>query len=282
VPIFKEALAGLGRREGTDFVIEARWAGTLRGDGIRKLALELVARKPDVIVTYTRRATQAAAGAGAGIPIVQASGGSLVDIGLAKTLSRPGGFVTGLTNLALELSDKYTELVLDLMPNVQRIGYLNDSTPDPKIRAAYAEAAKRAAVRMKVHPILAEVGNERELESAFATLREGKAQAVIALPASWFEARTFSAIALRSRLPLVGAGPNWADTGALVGYGADRAYAFRRAAWYVDQILLGKKAGDLPIEQPAVFELVLNMRTAKTLGITVPQTVLVRATRVIE
>ncbi len=218
-----------------------------------------------------------------GIPIVQATGGSLVERGLVASYARPGGLVTGLTNLSSEVSEKLTELVLDLLPKTQRVGYLIDVTV-VRTRSPTFESAKRVASRLKVQPVFAEVGKAEEFESAFAQFRKGDVQAMVVLPSNWFgpERQRICQLALRQQLPSVAGGAGFAEAGALLTYGSDHTYNFRRAAWYVDQILKGAKPGDLPIEQPSKFELVVNLKTAKVLGITVPPVVMVRADRVIQ
>ena len=280
--IFKEAMTALERREGMDVTFELRWAQG-NSERLRGLAAELADRKPAVIVVSPRTATVAVAKAAPGIPIVQASGGSLVAVGLAANLARPGGNVTGLVGLTEETSEKNTEIVLDIFPKAQRIGYLVDTNGINRGRD-YVESARRTASRRNVQADFVEVAKADELQFAFEQFRKIGVQAVVLLPNAWFghERACIMRLGLSHRLPVIGIRSEQAEAGALVSYGFDRAYNFRRAAWYVDQILKGVKPGDLPIEQPANFELVVNLKTAKALGITIPPVVMVPADRVIQ
>ena len=283
LPDFKEALALLGRRDGIEVIIETRWAGSGEQDRLRPLAAQLAAMKPAVIVTYNISATRAAASATTGIPIVQANGGSLVERGLAASYARPGGLITGLTNLSSELSEKLTEFLFDLVPKLQRVGYLIDRTVVTTSSPTF-DSAKRVAARLKLEAVFGEVANPQGFEPAFALFRQRRVQGVVVLPSLWFgpERHRIAKLALREQLPAVAAGLGFAEAGTLIAHGPVRSYAFRRAAWYVDQILKGVKPGDLPIEQPSKIELVVNLKTAKALGITVPPIVMARADRVIE
>jgi putative ABC transport system substrate-binding protein len=190
--------------------------------------------------------------------------------------------VTGVTNIASEVSEKYLELLLDAAPKLKRIGFLVDST-GPR-RVANREMARRSAMRYSVEARFAEAARPEELDSAVSQLAKARVQGLVVLPSTWFtaERRRIMRLALGQRWPVV-AGPSpFAEDGALLTYSADALANFRRAADYVDRILKGAKPGDLPIEQPTKFELVVNMKTAKALGLTIPPSILVRAERVIE
>jgi putative ABC transport system substrate-binding protein len=234
-----------------------------------------------VIVTAPRSVTVAAAKASPGMPLVQATGGSPVDVGLAASLARPAGTVTGLVNLSSDLIEKRSELLHEIVPNLRRIGFLQD--PNATSLKTDIESAHRAARRLKLQAVFAEAANADQLPQAFARLKES-AQALVLLPASWFgaERQRIASLALEHRLPMIGASARFAEVGGLIAYGLDIAYNYRRAAWYVDQILKGVKPGELPIEQPSKFDLVVNLKTAKALGITIPPVVMVRADRVIQ
>jgi putative ABC transport system substrate-binding protein len=204
-----------------------------------------------------------------------------VSVGLAASLARPGGMVTGLVNLSVDIVEKRTELLHDIVPKVERIGYLRD--PNATSNPASIESVKRASSRLKLQALFAEAAHAEDLADAFSRLKNSGAQALVLLPSGWFTAERdrIAKLALEYRWPLIGGG-TMADAGGLASYSADRAYNYRRAAWYVDQILKGRKPGDLPIEQPSKFELAANLKTAKALGITIPPVVMVRVDRVIK
>jgi putative ABC transport system substrate-binding protein len=276
---FKAGLAALGWKEGTNYVLEERWADA-QPSRLPTLARELAARKPALIVAAPTTAVIAATNAAPKTPVVQANGS--VDTKLMATLARPGGMITGLTNLPTEVSEKYVELLLAAVPAVRRIGFLLDS--GARARAIYTESARRTATRYRVEGRLAEAGRPVEIEAAVERLAKEGAQALVVMPSVFFgsERQRIVDLASARRWPMIAGVREFADAGALLTYGADRSALYRRAAFYVDRILKGTKPGDLPIEQPTKFELVVNMKTAKALGLTIPQPFLMRADRVIE
>ncbi len=280
LPAFKEEMAALGWKEGANYVLEIRWADG-RVDRLPALAEELAARKPAVIVTTL--ATAAAAKAAPNIPVVQALGASPVDSGLAASLARPGGMVTGVTNIPHELSQKYLELLLAAVPKLKRVGFLVDRK-SPRY-ADLINIARRAIEHHRVEARFTEAGDAEELDRALALLTKEAVQGLVLLPSPGLfgaERRRIVQFALAQRWPVV-AGPSvFAEEGALLSYSADNAERYRRVAYYVDRILKGAKPGDLPIEQPMTFELAVNMKTAKLLGLTLTPEIMVRATRVIE
>jgi putative ABC transport system substrate-binding protein len=278
---FKESLGALGWKDGGNVVIEVRVAGN--PDRLPLVIEVLALKKAAVIVTSPLTITNAVAKSAPGIPVVQVSGPSPVGSGLAASLARPDGMVTGLTNLAVDLVGKHSELLVDVIPGMRRIGYLFDSNL-VNARIRWVESARRAAALLNVEPVIAEAGRGEELEGAFAQLRKGAVQGIVVLPATYLVAAMprITQLALSYRLPTVVNRRESAEAGALLSYGHDPTYNGKRAAWYVDRILRGTKPGDLPIEQPSRLELVVNLKTAKALGITVPQTVMVRADRVIQ
>jgi putative ABC transport system substrate-binding protein len=277
---FKEGMAELGWKEGSNFVLEKRWANG-RVDRLPALAGELAAKKPAVIVAGPSVAVAAASKAAPGTPIVVASGDP-VGSGLVKNLARPGGNITGVSNVSAQVNEKYPELLVAAVPTLRRIGFLSD--PGASNRVAYMETARRSTTRYGVEALFADAARPEEIEPAIARLAKDRAQALVLLPSNFFvaERQTIVKLSLANRWPII-AGPRpWAEAGALLTYGPDSLVLTRRAAYYVDRILKGAKPGDLPIEQPTKFELVINMKTAKALGITIPQDFLFRADRVIE
>jgi putative ABC transport system substrate-binding protein len=235
-----------------------------------------------VIVAATASATQAAVKASPATPIVQASGTSPVDRGLAKSLPRPGGTVTGLTNLSNDVAEKYLELLLDAVSGIRRVGFLID-TSIPALRDAAMKAARRSADQFRIDGRFGEIAQPAEIERAITDLAKDGAQALIPMPGLFLTAHSHRIVttAQAHRLPVVG-GVGFLQAGALVTYGAQSAALYRRAAYFVDRILKGAKPADLPIEQPATFELVVNVKTARSLGLALPRELLVRADRIIE
>jgi putative ABC transport system substrate-binding protein len=276
----KAGLAALGWKEGSQIVFEERWADG-RIDRLPALAAELAAKKPAIIVAAPGAAVAAAAKAAPNIPIVQASGVDPVVAGLAASLARPGGMVTGVANIAGDVSEKYLELLLAAAPKLRRVGFLAD--PNLASRAKVMEGARRSAAQHRVEARFAEAARPEEIEPAFSRLAKEGVQGLVLLP-GWFlpERQRIVKLALAQRWPLIAGPQDYAEEGALLAYSVDRVALFRRAATYVDKILKGAKPGDLPIEQPMKVGLVINRRTAKALGLTIPQELLLRADRVIE
>jgi putative ABC transport system substrate-binding protein len=277
---FKEGLAALGWKEGAQYVIEDRWANG-RIDQLRPLAEALAATKPAIIVAALAAAVVAAAKAAPKTPIVIASGSDPVALGLVKSLARPGGMVTGVTSVGAETAEKHLELLLVAAPKLRCVGFLSDS--NAPVRPLLIEAMRRSVAKSPVEARFAEVANPEEVEPAISRLAKEGAQGLVVTGGLMLrnERRRIVKLALAQRWPVV-AGTDWAEAGALLTYSADALANYRRAAYYVDRILKGTKPGDLPIEQPTRFELVINMKTAKALGITIPRSVLARADRVIE
>ena len=278
---FKEGLAALGWKDGSQLVIEERWADG-RHARLQPLAEELAARNPALIVAAPLQSVPAAAKAAPKTPIVIATGGDPVAAGLVKSFARPGGMITGLTNFNLSITEKYLELLLAAAPKVNRVGFLVDSnSPYPaRVRAA----VRRSAVQYSVEARFAEVASPEEIERAIPHLAKEGAQALVVTlsPILRVERRRIVKLALAQRWPVVAGAGEFAEAGALLSYNADALANFRRAAYYVDRILKGAKPGDLPIEQSTNFKLVVNMKTAKALDLTIPQSIMVRADKVIE
>lgn len=279
---FKSGMAKLGWKEGSNYIVEERWA-----DGqyarLPVLAEELAAKKPAVIVAATLRAVMAAAKLSPNTPIVQASGGDPVATGLVKSLARPGGTVTGVTNIVGELSEKYLELLLAVVPTVRRVGFLFDSG-SAVFLARHHKNARQSIARYSVDGRFAEAANPDEIGPAISNLAIEGAQALVVMPSPLFsnERQRIVRLALDYRWPVISDTRVWVERGALLSYGHDIAMLYRRAAYYVDRILKGAQPADLPIEQPTKLEFAVNLKTAKALGITIPQSVLLRADTVIE
>jgi putative ABC transport system substrate-binding protein len=278
---FKEGLAALGWKEGSQVVIEERWADG-RIDRLQPLAQELAAKKPALIVTSALETAVVAVKVAPKVPIVMATGADPVALGLAKSLARPGGMVTGVTTLTISVTEKYLELLLAAAPKVKRVGFLLDSAHPA--RAFFMENARRSVTQHSVEARFAEAAGPEEIEPALSRLAKEGVQALIVMPGTTFstEPRRVVKFAQAHRWAMIGGWREFAEEGALLSYGADRLALSRRAAYYVDRILKGAKPGDLPIEQPTKFELMINMKTAKALKLEIPRELAVRADRVIE
>ena len=279
--VLKEGLVARGWKEGAQFVIEARSAeGHI--ERLPALAEELAKLRPAVVVTGAASTAILMAKTAPDIPIVQAGGTNPVQTGLAKSLARPGGMVTGITQIPVELSEKLIELLVEVAPKAKRVGVLLYG--GVKDRSLWLDPTRRSAARYGVEVRFAYPAKVEEIEPAIADLAKQGAQAlvVIAHPFLNSQRTRIIAAAQAQRWPLVSWTRVWVEQGALMSYGVDNAQHYRRAAYYVDRILKGAKPGDLPIEQPMNFELAVNMKSAKALGLTIPPTIAVRATHVIE
>jgi len=274
-------MAALGWKEGSNYVLEERWAEG-RMDRLRALAEELKVKKPAVIVAGVG-AVIVAAKAAPNVPVVQMQGGSPVAAGLAASLARPGGMVTGVTNVVGEVSEKYLELLFAAAPKLQRVGFLVD--PVSGSYDAHMKNARRATERYRVEAQFAEAVKPEDLDPALSRLVKEGVQGLVIMPSAGMfiaERTRIVKFALAQRWPVVAGPSTFVEEGALISYSADSSALHRRAAYYVDRILKGAKPGDLPIEQPTKFELVVNLKTAKAIGLTIPQNLLFRADRVIE
>jgi putative ABC transport system substrate-binding protein len=276
---FKAEMAKFGWAEGDRFVMEDRWADG-RVDRVSRLAVELAATKPAVIVAGASRVSRIVARSAPNTPIVQISGDP-VAAGLAASLARPGGMVTGVTNIVYEISQKRAEFLLDALPAIKRIGFLIDGSVSVK---TVREIARRSVERYPVEAHFGEAAGPDDIEPTVAQLAKAGAQALIVMPGffPFSEHARIVAAAQSHRLPVVTGHEEFAKAGALITYGNNDSALARRAAYYVDRILKGAKPGDLPIEQPMTLELIVNLKTARALGLTLPRELLVRADRVIQ
>jgi putative ABC transport system substrate-binding protein len=281
VETFRQALRELGWVDGQNLVIEVRYAEG-RYDRLPDLAAELVALKPDVIFAGAVNSAKAAKRATTTIPIVMETLGDAVSTGLVTNLARPGGNITGVSGFAPELSAKRLELLREILPSAARVALLaNLSNPgSPVIIRATESAARQMRVQIRV----VDVRRPTELDNAFDTMARQRSEAlvVVADPMIFGERRRIIELAARHRLPAVYEVRLFADDGGLLSYGPGSVERFQRAAVYVDRILKGAKPGDLPIEQPSKFELVVNLKTAKALGIKILPAFLLRADHVIQ
>jgi putative ABC transport system substrate-binding protein len=275
---FFQGLRDFGYAEGQNIVIEGRYYGD-RIDRLPAFADELVRLHVDVIVAAVPPAPEAARRATSTIPIVMASHSDPVASGLVASFARPGGNVTGLSLRSLDLRVKWLQLLREIQPKLSRVALLRH----PAIPLDVAEL-ETAARELKVQVQVVEARVPSELSAAVAAAAKERAGALLVTGGSMFFAHRaqLAALALKHRLPSVYLLKEHVEAGGLMAYGADLRDNFRRAAGYVDQILRGAKPGELPIEQPSKFELAINLRTAKALGLTVPPTVLARADRIVE
>ena len=282
---FLQGLRDVGYVEGRNVAIEYRDAEG-KVERLPTLAAELVALKVDVIVTENSTlAARVAKQATTTIPIVFTSVGDAVESGLVISLARPGGNVTGLSNLGPELVGKRLELLKQAVPGLDRVavlwlpGALGERT-DKEMLAAADVAARALGVQLQ----FVEARSADEFARAFSDMSSARAGALTVLPSNMFvrERRRLVDLAAKNRLPAVYTSREFVDAGGLMSYGAHQPDLFRRAATYVDKILKGAKPGDLPIEQPTKFELVINLKTAKDLGLTIPPSVLARADDLIQ
>jgi putative ABC transport system substrate-binding protein len=277
---FRQGLRDLGWIEGQNVTIESRWAeGDL--ERLPALAAELVRLNVDVIVTGGSAAVRAVQQATRTIPIV--SGAVLVDPvagGFAESLARPGGNYTGLASQYEEIVTKQVELLREVVPRLSRLAILHHTSVAPLTAKAAAAAADRLGLRAQI----LEVRQVAHFEGAFGTARRQRAQALLVLPNPGFNAHrpTLVALAASHRLPALYEQREFVTDGGLMSYGVDIAAMYGRAASYVHRILNGAKPGDLPIERAAKFELVVNLRTARALDLTIPPAVLARADALIQ
>jgi putative ABC transport system substrate-binding protein len=278
---FLKGLRDLGYVEGKNLVVEWRFADG-NFERLPRLAADLVRLKVDVIVAVASGAIGAAQKATSTIPIVMATTGDPVGSGFVKSLARPGGNITGLSNMGGDTGAKLFDLLLSVVPKLTHVAVL--VTPTSPTYRAISESVQGAAQKAGVRTLLLEASTAHEIENAFATMvRENVGGVVVgAAPFFGYQRQQIVELALKYRLPSIFGNRSNVEAGGLMGYGGARAEHYQRAATYVDKILKGAKPGDLPVEQIAMFELVVNLKTAKALGITIPQTVLLRADDVIQ
>ena len=279
---FRQALRELGYVEGQNIVLEPRWA---EGKYARypALAADLVRLKAGVIVVVGGAATKAAKEVTRTVPIVMSLVIDPVGSGLIPSLAHPGGNVTGTSIMAPDLVGKQLELLKEMVPKISRVAVLwNPDNPGGAPQLRQAEAAARAlGVRLQI----LEARGPQEIDSAFAAMTRERASALVILSDAILglnQVKQIAELAAKSRLPAVHGVTEYAQAGGLMSYGANLLDLERRAATFVDKILKGAKPADLPIEQPSKFELIINLKTAKALGLTIPQSVVLRADEMIQ
>jgi putative ABC transport system substrate-binding protein len=281
VEAFRAGLRNLGYVEGKNLTIEWRFADG-EYDRLPALADQLIQSKIDVLVVDSTPGLKVAHAATTTIPIVMISVGDPVASGFVESLSRPGGNITGLSNLVGDVSAKYVELLHVAVPGLKRVAVLTnpDNLTHPKIASQVRAAA--TTIGVNVSPIVART--PAEIEAGFGTIRKEGAGALIVLGDPFFgqQGSQIGELALKSRLPTLATNRSLAEAGGLMSYGQDLSEHYRRAATYVDKILKGAKPRDLPVEQSTRIELVINMKTATALGLTIPQPLLLRADDVIK
>ena len=274
----RREMAKLGYSDGKDVAYVYRNSESF--DGLTTHAAELVRLKVDVIVTEGPQGVRAAKNATGSIPIVIGNIGDAVDQGFAATLARPGGNVTGMSSLNAELSAKRLELLKETLPAISRVAIMREAVGDASPLRAIESAAQALALKL----LVLQVREGDEVPSAFAAMTASRVGAVELLPGSMFVSRMRSITDLAAQSKLAGIFPDsrFVRNGGLMSYGPNVVELYRRAAVYVDKIIKGSKPGELPVEQPKSFELAVNLKTAKALGIKMPGGILMRADEVIQ
>jgi putative tryptophan/tyrosine transport system substrate-binding protein len=280
IEAFRQGLRELGYVEGKNIVIEWRWAEG-KGERLPALAAELVRLEVEIIVTGGSTSTGAAKEVTTTIPIVAAQVNDPVGTGVVASLARPGGNITGLSTLVPEISGKRLEMLKEVMPKLSRMVIFGDSTaPGNAQSLRETEVAARA---FKVQLKYLDIVGPKHIETAFREAAKERADAVLVLaaPVLISQRRHITELTAKHRLPAIYPQKEYVEDGGLMSYGVSIVDLYRRAATYVDKILKGAKPADLPVEQPTKFEFIINLKAAKQIGLTIPQSVLYRADRVI-
>jgi putative tryptophan/tyrosine transport system substrate-binding protein len=279
--VFREGLRELGHIEGKNIVIEYRFADGML-DRLPELAAGLARLNVAIIVTAGNEAVQAAKNATQTIPIVMAFSGDPVGAGFVASLARPGGNITGLSRINVELTAKRLELLNETIPSATRIAVLYN--PEGRVPVLALKEAQAAAQKLGLQIQALEMQAPQDIESAFRSAAKGRAGAVMILQGGFtgFHRTRIVNLAAKSRLPAMYSNLRFVEDGGLMSYASDQREEFRRATLYVHKILKGAKPAELPIEQPTKFELAINLKTAKQIGVTIPPNVLARADTVIK
>jgi putative ABC transport system substrate-binding protein len=278
---FLQGLKETGYVEGQNVAIEYRYAED-QFDRLPKMAAELVRSRVAVIVAAGAVAAQAAKPATTTIPIVFSSGGDPVALGLVASLNRPGANLTGIANLQVELASKRLQLLRQLMPNVALLGVLAD--PADATTRPFITDLQAAAATLGLKLVVVEARTDSDLETAYTTLSQQRVGAVVVGSNNFYTRRTeqLAVLAARHALPAISSWREFALAGGLISYGTSLGYAYRQVGIYTGRILKGEKPADLPVVQPTKFEFVINLKTAKALGLTIPETLLATADEVIQ
>jgi len=278
---FREGLRELGYVEGQNIVIEYRWAEG-KYERFPALIAELLTQKVELIVTAGTPASLAVKKATTSIPLVMVAVGDPVATGLAVSLARPGGNITGLTSISEDLEGKRLELLREVVPKISHVAVFWNPVNASHVKLEKEVRAAAAVLRMNVLSL--GVRTAEELDAAFAAIRKERPEALLVLADRVFlhNRVRIMEFAAQHRLPGVHAYRELVEAGGLMSFGPSYAGMHRRAAYFVDRILKGTKPADLPVERPATFDLVINLKAAKALGLTIPQSVLLRATEVIQ
>ena len=278
---FHEGMSEMGFVEGQNMVWEYRWAEG-HYDRLPALAADLVSRKVDVIVTDGTPSAQAAKNATSTIPIVFTGVGDPVDVGLVASLARPGGNVTGFTNISTELMPKLVELLTEIVPQAKVVALLVN--PDNANAEGVIKNTQEAARTKGIQAPVLKAGTEGEIDTAFSSLGELQAGGLVVGPDGFIGSRRAQIVGLAARyaVPAVYPHPLFTAAGGLISYGIDDDTVYRQAGIYAGRILKGEKPADLPVQQPTTFKLVVNLKTAEALGLTIPPSILARVDEVIE
>jgi putative ABC transport system substrate-binding protein len=278
---FREGLRDLGYVEGRNLIIDARW-GEGSNERLEQLAVDLVKSKPDVIVTQGGPATHPVIRAGATMPVVFGYSGDPLEAGVVASLARPGRNFTGVTFLSFDLVGKRLELLKEVMPGLKRIAIL--ANPQHPGEQGELRASQAAAKALGVSFQYFQAQNAAQLEDALAAILKSHSEAVDVFPDGLLmrSRERIAEFATKNRVPAISGWAEFAEGGNLMSYGPNLRDAYRRLATYVDKIVKGAKPADLPVELPTTVELVVNLKAAKALGVKIPQSILVRADRVIE
>lgn len=281
IKAFQQKLRELGYMEGQNIVVEYHYASG-NSDRITALTDDLVRSKADVIVTWAIPVTQVVKDATTTIPVVMAGGGNPVDAGLVTSLAKPGGNITGLATIQNELTGKRLELLKETFPKISRVAVVLN--PEGQVPSQGYEQLKSLAQSLKVNIESFNVRNPNDIDKAFEAIAKRRADGLLLESDPVFNTNRANVIKLaaKNRLPAIYPERRWVEDGGMMGYGTDLIEVARRAATFVDKILKGRKPADLPVEQPTKFELVINLKTAKQIGVTIPQSVLYRADKVIK
>jgi putative ABC transport system substrate-binding protein len=282
IDAFRQGLRELGYVEGKNIVIEWRFSEGKR-DRVSELAAELVRLKVNVIVSSGNLTTHVAKKATNTVPIVTTQSSDPVASGLVGSLARPGGNITGLSTIAPEISGKRLELLKEIVPQLSRVAFFGTSTSPGNAQELRQVELAAGALGVKLQYV--DVLSSKEIESAFRAAGKDRADAVLMNVAGAFgslQRKRIAELAVKSRLPVIYETTSFVDAGGLMSYGAHLPDLARRAAIFVDKILKGAKPADLPVEQPTKFEFIINLKTAKQIGLTIPPNVLARADRVIK